>query len=85
MSNYPPGVTGNEWQIAGPLFENEVGGECPECGDDECLTWFQLDNSHEEEVSCGTCLSTFDASLFAIHVMNGPNKYIEVEYLFTQP
>lgn len=24
MSNYPPGVTGNEWQIAGPLDEYET-------------------------------------------------------------
>jgi ribosomal protein L37AE/L43A len=29
-SNYPPGVTGNEYEIAGPDFEEEV--ECSECG-----------------------------------------------------
>lgn len=27
MSNYPPGVTGNEWQIAGAA-EREVDAEC---------------------------------------------------------
>lgn len=27
MSNYPPGVTGNEWQIAGP-DEREMSVEC---------------------------------------------------------
>lgn len=29
-SNYPPGVTGNEYEIAGPDWEAE-GGECPRC------------------------------------------------------
>ena len=28
MSNYPPGVTGNEWQIAGPDFERDETKEC---------------------------------------------------------
>jgi transcription elongation factor Elf1 len=31
MSNYPPGVTGNEWQIAGPYAETEETLDCPEC------------------------------------------------------
>ena len=26
--NYPPGVTGNEFEIAGPDYEQEVDGEC---------------------------------------------------------
>ena len=29
MSNYPPGVTGNEYEIAGPDWEEEI--ECPKC------------------------------------------------------
>lgn len=29
LSNYPPGVTGNEYEIAGPDYEEEVEGECP--------------------------------------------------------
>ncbi len=28
LSNYPPGVTGNEYEIAGPDFEQEVDQEC---------------------------------------------------------
>ena len=31
MSNYPPGVTGNEYEIAGPDFEVEHERECPVC------------------------------------------------------
>ncbi len=30
-SNYPPGVIGNEYEIAGPDYEEEVDGPCPEC------------------------------------------------------
>ncbi len=32
MNNYPPGVSGNEYAIAGPDFEEEVDGQCPRCG-----------------------------------------------------
>ena len=35
--NYPPGVTGNEYEIAGPDWEVEVTGECPSCGHDDSL------------------------------------------------
>lgn len=31
MSNYPPGVTGNELQIAGPAWESVELIDCPEC------------------------------------------------------
>ena len=30
-SNYPPGVTGNEYEIAGADYQKEVEGECPAC------------------------------------------------------
>ena len=33
-SNYPPGVTGNEFAIAGPDYERESGLTCPDCGDE---------------------------------------------------
>ena len=29
LSNYPPGVSGNEWQIAGPEREDEGHRVCP--------------------------------------------------------
>lgn len=32
MSNYPPGVTGNEYEIAGPDWESEVEVICSVCG-----------------------------------------------------
>ena len=31
-SNYPPGVTGNEYEIAGPDYERDVDEKCPTCG-----------------------------------------------------
>lgn len=31
MSNYPPGVTGNEFAIAGPDHEYEKADWCPQC------------------------------------------------------
>ena len=37
MSNYPPGVTGNEFEIAGPDYEQEIEGYCPGCGKSDCL------------------------------------------------
>lgn len=33
MSNYPPGVSGNEYEIAGPSWTGTVEAECEECGD----------------------------------------------------
>ena len=31
-NNFPPGVTGNEYAIAGPDYENESDIPCPKCG-----------------------------------------------------
>ena len=36
-SNYPPGVTGREYEIAGPDFEREVAGACPKCGEESLI------------------------------------------------
>lgn len=30
-SNYPPGVTGNEYEIAGPDYSKETEELCPDC------------------------------------------------------
>ena len=30
--DYPPGVTGNEFEIAGPSYEKESEKLCPDCG-----------------------------------------------------
>ena len=36
--DYPPGVTGNEYAIAGPDYDQEKEGVCPKCGDTGCLS-----------------------------------------------
>jgi transcription elongation factor Elf1 len=54
-SNYPPGVTGREYEIAGPDREWEEHRTCIHCGKDEVVTlqaygsqvWFHCQ-------SCGT-------------------------------
>ena len=33
-NNFPPGVTGNEYAIAGPDYEKESDIPCPKCGDE---------------------------------------------------
>lgn len=46
-SSYPPGVTGNEWQIAGPEWEGEITvthecgftGKVEAWGDGTILAW----------------------------------------------
>lgn len=37
MSNYPPGVSGNEFEIAGPDYERDYEGVCAHCGADALL------------------------------------------------
>lgn len=58
--NLPPGVTGNEWQIAGPTasrgeHELDVEHECP---DDEVFTGAVFADM-EFMVSCGTVYETY--------------------------
>ena len=47
-SNYPPGVTGNEFQIAGPDYERESDLPCPECG----APTMELGYHHEHWLVC---------------------------------
>ena len=53
LSNYPPGVTGNEWQISGPDWEHECKQECPTC-ESEQLGIIQ-GYRHESWWTCYTC------------------------------
>ena len=52
MSNYPPGVTGNEYEIAGPDYERESDTPCPKCGGPTTELghhrdrWLVCDNDH---------------------------------------
>ena len=52
-SNYPPGVTGNEYAIAGPDYTQEVDGICPNCGDYGIL--FECGYPGDHWRFCGTC------------------------------
>ena len=52
--NYPPGVTGNEYEIAGPDYERDSPELCPVCGSTtvelgyQRRTWIVCDdNGHE--------------------------------------
>ena len=49
---YPPGITGNEYEIVGPDYEEESESLCPECGAD-CIEqgyaserWLACMNGH---------------------------------------
>lgn len=56
MSNYPPGVTGNEYQIAGPDSEGDCQRDCRRCAfiaaengwfDNTSMEWFVRDEDGE--------------------------------------
>lgn len=51
MSNYPPGVTGNEWQIAG----------MPECGRNGCGHAYEVHDPVYEDGPCETAACSCDA------------------------
>lgn len=58
MSNYPPGVTGNEFAIAGPDFEDEDSAFCPRCAQDRDGT--VLGYQGERWFVCGSCETQTD-------------------------
>jgi hypothetical protein len=49
---YPPGVTGNEYAISGPDYEQEIDGECPHCGESALM---EIGYRHEAWVTCTMC------------------------------
>lgn len=53
MSNYPPGVTGNEYEIAGPDYEDYTDRSCWHCSN----TAGNLQQGYGKEhwVICGGC------------------------------
>jgi len=51
MSSYPPGVTGSEYAIAGPDYEQEVDEKCPACGG----SMVERDYRKSRWVSCCEC------------------------------
>ncbi len=57
MSNYPPGVTGNEYEIAGPDFEEEdKNSHCPLCCGDLMIAGYR----DRKWLSCVACDFTED-------------------------
>lgn len=62
MSNYPPGVTGNEWQIAGVFSEYDEERECPACEEETLVSVALLTrNADRESCECLTCGYQWDA------------------------
>ena len=51
--DYPPGVTGNEYEIAGADYEKEVEGKCPQCGESDCLA--EQGYRYQRWVDCHNC------------------------------
>ena len=54
--NYPPGVTGNEFAIAGPAFEEESNVKCSECGGITMAYGYR----HERWLVCQDCKHIMD-------------------------
>ena len=49
---YPPGVTGNEYEIAGADYEKELDTPCPKCGENTLMEEGYRGNRWE---SCSEC------------------------------
>ena len=50
--NYPPGVSGNEYEIAGPEYMQEVDEPCPKCG---VLSLMELGYRSSHWIDCMNC------------------------------
>lgn len=59
--HYPPGVTGNELEIAGPDYEIESDIPCPKCGEEQMECGYK----HQRWLACGSCneVTEIDQSL----------------------
>ncbi len=57
-SNYPPGVTGNEFEISGPEWEREQEHYCPACGEDRMGVAYG--HSYWAAWACDTCGDVID-------------------------
>ena len=68
---YPVGVTGNEYRIAGPDYEQELEQQCPNCGDENCL--FELGYRRARWVFCWSCNWNWDFEGFEGEDINLPS------------
>lgn len=62
MSNFPPGVTGGEYAIAGPDYERESGRYCRKCKDVEM---FELGYHGDKWLECPQCHRQVDLAPLA--------------------
>ena len=53
MSNYPPGVTGGEFEIAGPDYEMDAARFCPYC--QHKTTGYDVEYGQEAWYACEEC------------------------------
>lgn len=52
MSNFPPGVTGNEYEIAGSDYDKESDVPCPQCGSEDTR---EVGYQRDRWIYCCTC------------------------------
>ena len=52
-SNYPPEVTGNEFEIAGPDYEKELEESCDDCGETAVVELGYRGDRWAEYTACG--------------------------------
>ena len=57
MTNYPPGVTGNEPEIAGPYHEYMAWRYCRVCERNETHDVTQMHFGDPEQATCRGCYS----------------------------
>jgi hypothetical protein len=58
MSNYPPGVTGSEYQIAGPDYERDASRFCDHCN--KLTTGYDRGYDGEAWYDCDVCGDSTD-------------------------
>ena len=65
LSNYPPGVSGFEFEIAGPDYEVEDIVQCPRCGEDVEVIVCGYENESWYEGDCAFCGNNWEWSGYA--------------------
>jgi hypothetical protein len=77
LSNYPPGVTGNEYAISGAEKEWEEERECPHCG----VTQTLFHEAHHEFGVVAFCPDPNCEGRFGITVEPEEPEYYAYDYM----
>jgi hypothetical protein len=77
--NYPPGVSGNEYQIAGPDYETEREELCIQCKEP---TLFEIGYHHDKLLYCSHCGYTGEEMVCTECNGDGFKEYLGYEELF---